>query len=329
MNNVKSEGKERIGFRFFRPISLFRNFEYAVQPMKTDPIGNRGASRRSFIAGIGAVACAELTNASVWGQSSVPALPLKNLGLEHLDILVPDTAASAQIYTRVFKTKLHQQSFQGTIRYFILLGDLPQNRQVGYIAIGAAGTRPTSIGHYCALAERYDRAGVAKELEAAGFSAGLGGGFGMLPDPDGLELQLFQPPAGLVTAAVLSPLPVDSTGLVTPMGVDHVLLHVADIEKSLPYYHLVYGANIKSTRQTNPDRLWFQLEANTRIGLQKVPSGQKPRIDHYCIKVASFDREAVAAGIRRIGLKMVPSPDEPEVLRFLDNDGITVELKPA
>ena len=34
----------------------------------------------------------------------------------------------------------------------------------------------------------------------------------MWPDPDGLELQLFQPPAGLVTAAVPSPLPVDGTG---------------------------------------------------------------------------------------------------------------------
>ena len=76
---------------------------------------------------------------------------------------------------------------------------------MGYIAIGAAGaTRPTAIGHYCALAERYDRAGVAQALQAAGFSAGSGGGFGMLPDPDGLELQLFQPPAGLVAAAVPS-----------------------------------------------------------------------------------------------------------------------------
>jgi hypothetical protein len=182
---------------------------------------------------------------------------------------------------RVFKTKLHEQPFQGGIRYFILLGDLPQNRQVGYIAIGAQGNRPTSIGHYCALAERYDRAGVASALQAAGFSSGTGGGFGMLPDPDGLELQLFQPPAGLVAAAVPSPLPVEANGLVKPLGVDHVLLHVSDIEKSLPYYHLVYGSNIKTTKQTNPDRLWFQLEANTRIGLQKVPAGQKPRFDHY------------------------------------------------
>jgi catechol 2,3-dioxygenase-like lactoylglutathione lyase family enzyme len=287
-------------------------------------------TRRAFLGGVGAAACIPFVSASAWGQApAAPALPLKNLGLEHLDILVPDTAVSAKVYMRVFKTKLHEQPFQGGIRYFILLGDLPQNRQVGYVAIGAQGTRPTSIGHYCALAERYDRAGVASALQAAGFSAGAGGAFGMLPDPDGLELQLFQPPAGLVAAAVPSLLPVESNGLVKPLGVDHVLLHVTDIEKSLPYYHLMYGANIKTTRQTNPDRLWIQLEANTRIGLQKVTAGEKPRFDHYCIKVAPFDRDAVAAGIRQSGLKVIPSPDEPEVLRFADNNDITVELKPA
>jgi len=293
--------------------------------------------RRKFMKSIGAAASMPLfssLNSSrglAWAQApAVPALPLKNLGLEHLDIIVPDTAASAKVYMRVFKTKLHEQPFQGNIRYFILLGDLPQNRQVGYVAIGASGgTRPTAIGHYCALAERYDRAGVAQALQSAGFSAGSGGGFGMLPDPDGLELQLFQPPAGLVAAAVPSTLPVESNGLVTPRGVDHVLLHVTDIEKSLPYYHLVYGANIKTTRTANPDRLWIQLEANTRIGLQKAPAGQKPRFDHYCIKVAPFDRDAVTAGLRQIGVKVLPSPDEPEVLRFSDNYDITVELKPV
>jgi hypothetical protein len=288
------------------------------------------STRRTFLTGISALAGIPLLKALAWGQApATPALPLKNLGLEHLDILVPDTAASARVYMQVFKTKLHEQPFQGSIRYFILLGDLPQNRQVGYIAIGAQGNRPTSIGHYCALAERYDRVGVASALQAAGFSAGTGGGFGMLPDPDGLELQLFQPPAGLVAAAVPSTLPVDTNGLVKPLGVDHVLLHVSDIEKSLPYYHLVYGSNIKTTRQANPDRLWFQLEANTRIGLQKVAAGQKPHFDHYCIKVAPFDREAVTAGLRRIGLKVIQSPDEPDVLRFTDNNDITVELKPS
>ena len=288
---------------------------------------DRGVDRRTFLAGLG---LAPLCVRNAFGQTSAaPALPLKNLGLEHLDILVPDTAASAQVYMRVFRTALHQQSFQGGLRYFILLGDLPPDRQVGYIAIGAAGNRPTSIGHYCALAERYDRAGIAQALKAAGYSSGTGGGFGMLPDPDGLELQLFQPPAGLVTAAVPSPLPVEGKGLVRPLGVDHVLLHVSNLQKSLPYYHLMYGADIRTVKQSNPDRLWLQLAANTRIGLQEVPPGQKPRIDHYCIKVEPFEREAVAAGLRQIGLRVLPSPDEPEVVRFMDNYDITVEIKPV
>jgi catechol 2,3-dioxygenase-like lactoylglutathione lyase family enzyme len=74
-------------------------------------------------------------------------LPLKNLGLEHLDIVVPDTAASARFYKRVFSSPLHEQDFRGGKRYFVLLGSLPPDRQVGYIAIGAANGRPIGVGH--------------------------------------------------------------------------------------------------------------------------------------------------------------------------------------
>src|SRR5215471_9780677 len=143
--------------------------------------------RREFLNGMSVAAFASVIPARAQSSTGT-ALPLKNLGLEHLDIVVPDTARSARFYMQVFRTKLHQQPFQGGVRYFILLGDLPANRQVGYIAIGAAGNRPTSIGHYCALAERYDRNAVAKEMEAAGYKTAQGG-FGMWPDPDGLELQ--------------------------------------------------------------------------------------------------------------------------------------------
>ena len=275
---------------------------------------------------MGAAACIPFASSWAWGQTpATPALPLKNLGLEHLDILVPDTAASAKVYMRVFKTKLHEQPFQGGIRYFILLGDLPQNRQVGYIAIGAQGNRPTSIGHYCTLAERYDRAGVAAALQAAGFSAGSGGGFGMLPDPDGLELQLFQPPAGLVTAAVPSPLPVERDGPLAPRGVDHVLLRVSSLEKSLPYYRLVYGTAGERPRDSN-GRVWFQLERNTRLGLEETP-GQTPAIAHYAIKVAAFDRSALVARLQELGARTIPAADEPDVVRFTDNNGILVEVR--
>jgi len=136
----------------------------------------------------------------VGAQTTAPkALPLDNLGLEHLDIIVPDPAASARFYTRIFRSALHQQPVRDTLRYFVLLGDLPADRQVGYIAIGASGGRAPAIGHYCVLAKLYDRAGVAGTLQTAGFGVATAGPTGMWPDPDRLELQLFQPPAGLVT----------------------------------------------------------------------------------------------------------------------------------
>jgi hypothetical protein len=168
---------------------------------------------------------------------------------------------------------------------------------------------------------------MAKQLEAAGFPGIRGnGGLGVWPDPDDLELQLFQPPAGLVTAAVPSTLVVANVGLVTPLGVDHMLLLVKDVERSLPYYRLVYGAQTEGPRDTN-GRVWFRLERNTRIGLQKVANGESLRIGHYAIKVARFDRGAVTARLQQINAKIVPSPDEPDVLRFLDTDGIAVELR--
>ena len=283
-------------------------------------------TRRSFIAGLGAAAFSSFTSARA--QSTAPALPLKNLGLEHLDIVVPDTAISAKFYMQVFRTKLHQQPFQGAVRYFILLGDLPANRQVGYIAIGAAGNRATGIGHYCSLAERYDRNAMAKEMEAAGYKTAQGG-FGMWPDPDGLELQLFQPPAGLVTAAVPSDLPVETNGLVAPLGLEHVVLNVRDINASLPYYHFVYGKDIDGTREHNPERLWLNLKNDTRIGLQQAPAGQSPKIEHFSIRVRPFDRDAVTAGLKKIGAQVLPSTDERGVVRFLDNNRIMVELKPS
>ena len=166
-------------------------------------------------------------------------MPLDNLGLEHLDIIVPDTAASARFYSRIFKSALHQQPVRDTLRYFILLGDLPADRQVGYVAIGAAGERTPAIGHYCTLAKVYDRAGMATALQSAGFGVAGAGPTGMWPDPDGLELQLFQLPAGLVTAAVPSPLggrPRDANG-----------------------------------------RVWLQLARNTRLGLEQAAPGSRRR----------------------------------------------------
>ena len=281
--------------------------------------------RRMLLGGLCASAFATiLPFGRAFGQAR--ALPLKNLGLEHLDIVVPDTAESARFYKRVFSSPLHEQDFRGGKRYFVLLGRLPPDRQVGYIAIGAANGRPITVGHYCALAETADIAAIGKELAAAGYPE-PGGGFGMIPDPDGLELQLFKPPAGLVTAAVPSALDVTDGGLLAPLGLEHVLLAVSDLERALRYYRFVYGEGLETRDAAAPKRVWFQLARNTRIGLEPVAEGAMPHFVRFGIKVAPFDSAAVATGLRAAGAEVLSVA--PSLIRFRDNYGITLEARAA
>jgi catechol 2,3-dioxygenase-like lactoylglutathione lyase family enzyme len=256
-------------------------------------------------------------------EAQARALPLKNLGLEHLDIVVPDTAESARFYKRVFSAPLHEQEFRGGKRYFVLLGDLPPDRQVGYIAIGAANGRPISVGHYCALAESADVAAIGKELATAGYPA-PGGGFGLIPDPDGLELQLFKPPAGLVTAAVPSSLAVAGDGVLAPLGLEHVLLAVSDRERALRYYRFLYGEGLETPDAEVPERVWFNLARNTRIGIEPAAPGAPPRFVRFGIKVAPFDSAAVAPVLRAAGAEVLAAA--PSLIRFRDNYGITLEV---
>jgi hypothetical protein len=72
--------------------------------------------------GLTAVLTATLGIGALAQSAATKALPLDNLGLEHLDIVVPDPAASARFYSRIFKSPLHQQPVRDTLRYFVLLG---------------------------------------------------------------------------------------------------------------------------------------------------------------------------------------------------------------
>jgi hypothetical protein len=52
------------------------------------------------------------------------------------------------------------------------------------------------------------------------------------------------------------------------------------LEKSLPYYRLVYGTAAERPRDSN-GRVWFHLARNTRLGLEEASPGQAPAMAHY------------------------------------------------
>jgi catechol 2,3-dioxygenase-like lactoylglutathione lyase family enzyme len=289
-------------------------------------------SRRAFMAGLGALAVPTITPA--WAQQAPAAtlLPIRTPKIDPLDVIVPNVEASARFYMGLFNTTLHAQPFQGGFRYFVLFGDLPPDtRQVGYLAIGDSRGRGTYIGHFCTSVFDYrrDSAAISAALAEATAGAGLGtiggrGGVGgIFSDPDGIEIQFLPAPDTLVTAAVPSDLVPSRKGLVKPLGVDHVLLHVADLEKGVRFYRILYGT--ESLRDRTTGRVWFQI-GDTRLGLQQAETGQKPHIAHFGIKVAPFTPQTVAAGVQALGARVVPSPYETNVVRLIDPDGISLEV---
>ena len=75
--------------------------------------------------------------------------------------------------------------------------------------------------------------------------------------------------------------------------------------------------------------MWFNLARNSRVGLEQAAPGQAPAIAHYGITVAPFDRSAFDARLRALKARVLPSADEPYVVRFADDNGIILEVKAA
>jgi catechol 2,3-dioxygenase-like lactoylglutathione lyase family enzyme len=284
-------------------------------------------TRREMLALLAAAAAAP----PVLSQEKHDLLPLDTPGLDHFDVIVPDVEKSARFYMGLFRTTLHAQPFQGGQRYFVLLGPLPANRTVGYLAVGDSRGRGTYIGHFCTSVKNWQRdsaavfASMKDKFRAAGLGEfpGAGGFGGIFNDPDGIEIQFLPSPDTLVTAAVPSNLVPPQQGLVVPLRADHVVLLVSDLARALEYYRILYGKESSKSA----DRATFTFANGSRLILEDAKylyGTGKPRITRFGIQVESFDRAAVTAGVAALGGTVVGG--EGKTLRLRDVDGIELEL---
>lgn len=263
-------------------------------------------------------------------------LPLRTPGLDHLDVIVPDVEATTKFYMGLFKTELHAQEFRGGLRYFVLLNPLTESREVGYLAIGDSSGRGSYIGHFCTSVYDWRRdgeaimAGMKDKFAAGGFGEFPGSkGFGALfDDPDGIEIQFLPAPDTLVTAAKPNQLVPWHQGLVTPHGVQSVLLRVRDLERALEWYGVLYGKH-----EWTPDKsmAYFEFPASqTRLYLEQAryEFGQETGIELFGIKVEPFDKAAVSKAVVALGGTVLPVPGNDKLLRIRDTDGNIVQLHP-
>jgi catechol 2,3-dioxygenase-like lactoylglutathione lyase family enzyme len=255
------------------------------------------------------------------GLAQASELPIKTSGLDHIGMQVPDQEAAAKFYGRIFDPQLFQER-DPPPRFYVKIG-------ISYIAFGgfpANATPPVTaarIDHFCAVGLDYKGQEMRKSLDEAGVPMTGQGALGMAADPDGLRLQFLGAPAGLARTIIPYSRISQDEPAVQPIGFDHIVLAVSDLEKSAVHYRKIFGMEVSHTKK--PDRIWFAA-AKTRLALETVAAGNKPSIQRVCIKVAGFDRRAITDKLQKLGVEVTPA-DDKDTLRFKDLNGLVMELK--
>jgi glyoxylase I family protein len=126
------------------------------------------------------------------------------------------------------------------------------------------------------------------------------------------------------------------------LGLDHVVLRIADLERSLGFYQGVLGCTVEKTQAAIG---LVQLRAGASLidlvpldgplgqagGGPAGPTGRN--VDHFALAIRPFDRAALETHLMAHGVAPGPfgsrygAEGEGPSLYVLDPDGNTVELK--
>jgi catechol 2,3-dioxygenase-like lactoylglutathione lyase family enzyme len=285
--------------------------KYNNQPNST-PTAAR-LSRRALLGGIAAIGPAMALGSRAFAEEGLRGdeLPLNTTGLEHIGMVVPSVEAAARFYSSVFNPDLQKEK-DSPLRYYVMTG-------TGYIALGSrANVTEPKVDHYCTLVRVYDRERMNATLAKKGMSPASRG---VVPDPDGIGLQLIATPGGPGPTAVPGGRLVEVAPLVSPIGFDSILLKVADVRRSSDFYSHFFN----TARAPEKNQVAFQA-ADTQIVVRPVAAGESAGVERYTIRVAAFDRAKVVKGLAALGA--VPEKKGPAgVVRFADPNGLGVELK--
>ena len=272
--------------------------------------------RRRWLADAAAIAAGSMLVARTSAQQNL--LPLHTSGLDHLSITVPDALRAARFYGPIFDPQIfHERT--GVQRNYVRLG-------AAYIAFGPQANTMPYIDHIAAgvvdfVEEDFGKPEIKAQITAAGLAAPPGV-LPMLSDPDQLRLQLVNAKHGLFDTIISGGRVVPEPAALIPIGLDHIMLSVTDVDKSAAHYRKLFGPEASSER--HPHRVWFKL-GDTKLGLEAAPEGQKPSFSHFCVKVAGFNRAAATARLEKLGLKVEPG-SEKGTLRFRDLHNLPVEV---
>jgi catechol 2,3-dioxygenase-like lactoylglutathione lyase family enzyme len=118
-------------------------------------------------------------------------------------------------------------------------------------------------------------------------------------------------------------------------GLDHLVLRVADLDRSIQFYGKVLGCHVE--RRLEEPKL-VQLRAGASM-IDLVPAGSTPQpaegrnLDHFAVRISAFDFPTLAAHLERHGIavgevkRRYGAEGYGSSLYITDPDGNVVELK--
>jgi catechol 2,3-dioxygenase-like lactoylglutathione lyase family enzyme len=236
--------------------------------------------------------------------------------LDHIEFYVSNVEKSRDFFARVFGTELRNRN----AKRYLKLGS-------SYMAFETmrGNSKAGSVDHFSASIKGLEMPKLHSFLEQRGvmyqdYPSGRDTG---ITDAEGIRTQLSPVNGwGLLDPSRFLPeaVQIQDKPVVNPIGIDHVLLNVADLEKSTAFYQKFLGRPMPG----NNGRVWFQI-GPSRIGLLKTPEGQRSGVNHFCVSAAAFDYDAVTRKLQELGAN-VEKPEVAGAPEFRDPDGLLIQV---
>ena len=118
-------------------------------------------------------------------------------------------------------------------------------------------------------------------------------------------------------------------GALAVAALDHVNLHVPDVQKSADFYTKLFGTVVSRTASApakpgSPRSvIWFLRLGENVLAVSSTSGGEKAGIDHYCFAIDGLSAAALKPKLADIG---DTAPASPNSLWLKDPDGYVIQI---